>query len=84
MPTLPGKLLLVPLDASTHFCASVHPPWMLTCTPVISLCVLLPLIDRVLLDPKLHLWLMPAPTGFSSWCPPEPGTPLWLREHESH
>lgn len=67
MPTLPGKLLLVPLGASTHFCASAHPSWMLTCTPVISLCV----CSHRRLDPKLYLWLMPAPTGFSSWCPPQ-------------
>lgn len=30
MPTLPAKLLLgLPLSASTLFCASVRPPWML-------------------------------------------------------
>lgn len=31
----------------------------------------------------LFTWYLPAPTGFGFWCPPEPGTLLWLREHES-
>lgn len=83
MPTLPAKLLLgFPLCASTLFCASVCPPRMLqvslhTWEPL-SLCP-----GPSLARHDAPLWLMPTPIGLRPWCPPEPGTPLWLREHET-